>query len=238
MRTADHHLFFSATILGDRITLNADETRHAASVLRCKPGDPLRVTDGKGVIYNCKAATVEKDEIIASIVSRDPLPPPVPEVTCFIGLPERDAFEVALENLAPLGVSTIVPVICGFSQKPWWKPSWDVHRIRFQKKVVAGIKQSLNPWMPVLEEPLGFSEAINQCGMLSFCGDHEGIALSEVLAKKNQAETMSCFIGPPGGFTSEERSALKKKSVIFVKLSSYRLRSELAATVLCAAVMS
>jgi len=233
MRSAEHHLFFSSAIMGDRLMLSADETRHAMQVLRLRAGQRFTATDGKGVVYECVVDSLDKGECSGTITKRMVGDPLKPEITCYIGLPEHNSFETILENLVPLGVSTIVPMVCAYCQKQWWKPSWNAQNTRFHKKMIAGLKQSLNPWLPALEEPIGFTDAVDRVLGICVTADEEGTPAVEWLSHTRAIEQVSCFIGPPGGFAPEELALLKKKGCVGVRLSSHRLRTELAAVVLC-----
>jgi 16S rRNA U1498 N3-methylase RsmE len=49
---------------------------------------------------------------------------------------------------------------------------------------------------------------------------------------------VSCLIGPPGGFSAEEKKTLESHTVLTVKIAQQRLRTELAAAVLCSRIMA
>ena len=66
---------------------------------------------------------------------------------------------------------------------------------------------------------------------LVFVADMNGEKLGKSLDELTLLDTVSCFIGPPEGFSTEELDGLKKHGAKLIKLSDKRLRTELAATV-------
>jgi RsmE family RNA methyltransferase len=66
--------------------------------------------------------------------------------------------------------------------------------------------------------------------------DPGGSAVAKFLQATNPIERVDCFIGPPGGFSPDELKRFSTEGFQFVKVAQYRLRTELAAIVLCAEV--
>jgi 16S rRNA (uracil1498-N3)-methyltransferase len=236
MKSKEHHLFFASRIENNVAYLDIEESRHAMSVLRFSSGDTLMVTDGRGTIYECRITSGAPDAQSVTVMSTTSAQRPRCAVRMFVGMCDRDKFEELCENCAALGADLIVPLVCRFSQKAWWN-AWDKHADRIHKKLVAGIKQSRNPWLPVCAQPTAFSDAFSKAeASLIIAADENGGQVVEVLDRIKQAAAVSCFIGPPGGFSPDELSALKNADAAFVSLSANRLRTELAAVVLCGAV--
>jgi 16S rRNA (uracil1498-N3)-methyltransferase len=231
-----HHLFF-ATPLGDgTVILDGGESHHACSVLRAQPGDTLTATDGKGVIYTCAVETISSRACTARIVETQAMPRPKIAIHMHIGLPQREAFEAAIQALAPLAVSYITPVVCAHCQIQWWKNKWKKHNARFQRLAIASLKQSLSAYLPIIREPAAFENAVSHAEGVLVYGDSSGNKLDALAPTLANAQSISCFVGPPGGFSNEEIQALKAKQARALRLSSLRLRTELAAAVMAAVV--
>lgn len=217
--------------------LDNEEGRHATAALRFCIGDDIIVTDGKGAVYECTIAEADNVSglVSATVRSTECREKPGCEIIMYIGLCDRDKFEDLAEQCSALGAKKIVPLICRYCQNPWWQ-QWDKHEIRLRKKIIAGVKQSHNPWLTQCEKPVPFTEALCQCTQsLVLCADANGVPLLSVSNQIQQAQEISCFIGPPGGFAEDELAALYKCG-IGVSLSKNRLRTELAATVMCSSV--
>lgn len=230
-RIIDHFLFFSTHVSGGIINLDKEEARHAHSVLRLQKGDTIFVTDGKGRIYSCLIDRFERELCTARIVNEKAQELPRPAMHFFIGLTEKEPFEAAITGLVPLGVMHITPLECENCRKKWWVKKWEKHAQRFRNKMIAAAKQSWNAWLPALNKPIEFSTVLSSMQDTVFVADMLGETLEKSMGGLSFQDTVSCFIGPPEGFSSRELDLLKQKNAHLIKLSDKRLRTELAATV-------
>jgi len=235
MRDTEHHLFYSREIIGDNIILDESETTHAVSVLRIKEGDKIQITDGNGAIFECECAERLKKTISCKIINKTIIPRAKPELTLLIGIPDKEHFETVLEQTTALGVFRIVPVVMNHCRKPWWE-SWDRILHRFTSKMIVSMKQCLYPYIPQLDKPAYLSEIIESCSKPVIIADRHGEVLRDDMLISQIK--LSCLIGPPGGFSAEEKDVLKSHNVLTVKISHQRLRTELAVTVLCSRIMA
>jgi 16S rRNA (uracil1498-N3)-methyltransferase len=232
MKSSDHYLFFGSRLESNQLLLGPGEAHHARAVLRLSPGQPLMATDGKGSVFSCVIETISKSDCICRIEERKQYPAPLAPVWFFIGLPDRNCFEYALEGLVPLGDSRIIPLECEYCQKGWWKNDWEKHERRFLEKIIAAGKQSRNPFFPSLDAPLSFAEMLLSLPGAVLVADETGQTLEQLIMRDKGP--VACLIGPPGGFSPPELEQLKAKKTQFVRLGPYRLRTELAAVTLAA----
>jgi 16S rRNA (uracil1498-N3)-methyltransferase len=238
MRDHEHNLFYRAPVNTDNtFTLDASESNHAASVLRIKIGQQIQVTDGNGAIYDCLCTSIDKRSVSCDIVDKRQIPRITPEVTLLIGLPDKERFETVLEHATALGVSRVIPLAAEHCRKPWWG-AWEGLRQRFLSKMIVSMKQCLYPYIPRLDAPTPFREAIDKCEGVLFVADQNGKCLrdTDILPHKK----ICCLVGPPGGMSDGEMMTLKSYTAIpvaTVSIAPARLRSELAATVLCSRVI-
>ncbi len=242
MHKENHALFFISPVSGNKAVLTKEEYRHACLSLRMGNDSAVYATDGNGSIYKCRLAEEVREggEVeIVEIIRHKAL---FPAVHLYIGLPDREAFEESLTGLAALGASRIVPVVCGYCQGPWWN-SWEKRLERMQRKMIAGIKQAHNPWLPDLNAPLPFHEAyaLSLGGangrVIRSVADPDGTGLEIAFQGAAQIERIDCFIGPPGGFSPGERERFSEGRCTLLKVGHYRLRTELAALVACSGIM-
>lgn len=233
----EHSLFFVSSAEKKTAIFSEDERHHALSVLRKDPSCCIHATDGKGNLYTCLLQEGAAEAEVTEVRMQDA---PTPRVHAFIGIPERDAFEETVTNLAALGIAKITPMICLHCQKKWWL-TWENHRERCQKKMIAGIKQSLGAWLPELTGPMEFSESLEMARSCNpkqcFVADPDGTVLRLAVDDLADSTNMTCFIGPPGGFSENEKNQLKNLGFVFVKIANTRLRTELASVILCAQVL-
>src|SRR6185436_14115617 len=95
----------------DKLLLDDREAHHAIHVLRLKPGDPVTVLNGKGVIYSCKIAASTKSEVQLDVVEKRIVPPQPWRITLFQAIPKGKIFEDIVEKATELGAYRIVPVL-------------------------------------------------------------------------------------------------------------------------------
>ncbi|MBD3320625.1 MAG: RsmE family RNA methyltransferase [Chitinivibrionales bacterium] len=228
-----HNLFFCDYIDTDTVRFSPAESRHIHSVLRNGEDDFIYATDGNGIILKIRLDSVSKSGSAGHILDRWNSAPVTPEIVCCAGLPDKDHFENMVGDLAALGVTSIVPLECEHCRKGWWRSGWEKHTERCRKKMIAGIKQSLNPWLPELAAPVAVYDLPGSAGTLVLCGDAGGEAVRSLQSKIGASQKVTCVVGPPGGFTKKEAAILAARDAHFVALTGNRLRTELAAVVLC-----
>ena len=235
--TEDHILFYSENIRAGRIHLDQGETRHLRSVLRVETGDTIYVTDGRGTIYECRVEKLAKRSCDATILHEECRSAVRPSFHFYIGLPDKNPFEEVLASLIPLGVASITPVQCEYCQSPWWAKRWEKRRDRFHRKMIAAAKQSWNPNLPVLEDPIEFNNALKACRGKPLFGQPNGLSVAELARTCGEVAHFSCFVGPPGGFSPAEIEALRGEEALPLALSPYRLRTEHATAAMAAVLV-
>ncbi len=228
----DHFLFYSDQISKEYITLAKEECHHLSSVLKIGKNSLIFITDGAGHIYTCTIENLDNNSCKARIINKKKQEQFKPFMHFLIGLPTKDAFEEIVKELIPLGVQRITPIISQHCQKNWLIKKWDKQYERLYKKMIAATKQSWNVWLPQLDKPMNFNDAILLGKEVNIVAEKDGITFNDFPFDSGTPDIISCFIGPPGGFSQEELLILKERGALALKLSDHRLRTELAATVL------
>lgn len=236
MRDPAHHLFFTRHVRDGEVILDKEETHHARAVLRLKTGDRFRATDGRGVIYECAV-----DDFSGGLCRgrvREVVSPPIvlPVLTLLVGIPGRDAAEALVRDCAVLGVARIVPVVSDNCRDRWWRGGWEKHGGRLERKMIAGLKQSLNPRLPDLSPPRDFKQVLGDLPGAEYVADPGG-KVPGTISFPDGETPLRAWVGPPGGFTPEEERALGERKVVGIRLSRHRLRTETATLLLCATLL-
>tara|TARA_R100001377_G_scaffold56009_1_gene33267 strand:+ start:668 stop:1372 length:705 start_codon:yes stop_codon:yes gene_type:complete len=216
----------------ESFTFDKDESRHIIKVLRKNAGDVLQITNGKGWLFSAEITMDSLKKCEAKIIAKV-LQKPVNYNLHLAVAPTKmnDRFEWFLEKATEIGISSITPIICDHSERQFIKQD------RFEKIVQSAMKQSLNCYLPTLNEATPFSEFINQ----SFVGQ-TFIAHCEELDKKSlkheikPSTSITILIGPEGDFSVKEIETAIKNKFIPVTLGETRLRTETAAIVACHSV--
>lgn len=233
MNDTAHFLFFSDDWSDSTVKLDREEFHHARSVVRCDATIPLRVTDGRGTIATCMPGTFDKDGCVCTIVDKKELAPNERAPVLIVGLPDKESFEIAVTSATALGAGRIAPAICTLCRDRWWEKRWDLHAMRLRRKMIASVKQSGNPWLPQLDAPMSFSGCLDsQSSGPILVADPDGAAFKGIHIECKSGERIKCVVGPPGGFSPEELVYLDQLKAQKLQLGPWRLRTELAATLI------
>jgi 16S rRNA (uracil1498-N3)-methyltransferase len=143
----------------------------------------------------------------------------------------NDRYEWFLEKATEIGVDSIIPIICSHSERK------TINAERFEKILLAAMKQSNQYYLPTLQPQINFLEFIKQDfkgqKFIAHCEDTQKTALKNAL--KTQSDVL-ILIGPEGDFNVKEIETAIKNQFIPVTLGTTRLRTETAAIVACHSV--
>jgi 16S rRNA (uracil1498-N3)-methyltransferase len=205
------------------IVLDPEEVRHLKAQ-RLETKDKVSLFNGKGtvniaeLIEEGKARLLESHEVAQSEFS----------LAIAVAVPKGDRADWMLQKLTELGVSTIIPLKTEHSVV---LPR-EAKQERWQRILIEACKQSKQAWIPELKPLSTIEEALKQDAKLKLLLDQEGKPILEALQEKPKSAI--AFIGPEGGFTDEEKAALKKAGCIPASLGRNILRIETAAMAIAA----
>jgi 16S rRNA (uracil1498-N3)-methyltransferase len=227
------HLFYTPDLDPEFFSLSEQETQHISKVLRLKEGDHISLTDGKGNLCDAiildshaKRCLVQCGPIIHEYDRR--------KFHVHIAIAptkSSDRFEWFLEKATEIGIEEITPLICSHSERT------KVNSDRLMKVLIAAIKQSLNSYLPVLNEPVSFVKFVEQSHLeekyIAYCATGEEEELQNVYPPGADALIL---IGPEGDFSVEEVEHSIKHGFSPISLGKSRLRTETAGIVACHAI--
>ena len=222
-------LFYSKQINDNnsQFAFSKDESKHIVRVLRKKAGQPLHVTNGKGAIFYCEIALANDKNCLVNILEKHIQPKPKYQLHLAVAPTKmNDRYEWFLEKATEIGVSEITPIICDHSERKVVKLE------RFNKIIESALKQSLNAYFPILNEPVTFKEFVeltnHENKLIAHCEDQKKISLKKVIQPKT---SYLILIGPEGDFSPNEIKLALQKDFTPVSLGETRLRTETAAIV-------
>jgi len=219
------HHFFSKQISNSNVILSAEEAHHVLRVLRLKIGDKVKVFNGEGSIFECEIKEHSKKEAILKILNEDKSKFNRPELTLLIAPTKNiDRFEWFLEKATEIGVGIIVPIISEHSERKVLKHD------RLEKVLVSAMKQSMNPYKPILQGLTPFTEVLEKysnsdCFISHWIADEKGHLFKEL----NKNVATSILIGPEGDFSHNEVELAIAAGWKPVTLGHQRFRTETAA---------
>ena len=206
---------------GDRVKLSREEEKHLFRILRAAPGDRIRLFDGKGCA--AQAEVLPDQEIELSSVETAEFPPL--RIHLYFAPPRRQKMEQLLKQSAELGVYRMATF---FSERSVALPSGENSLRRREELLVEACKQSGNPFLPLSEGPFSFDQALSdaaeRCPVRFFGSPAESGGIPRPLSGD-----CAFFIGPEGGFTSEEEEKLKASGGLPLRIGHWILRVETAA---------
>lgn len=224
-------LFYNSDIDTNTLSITFDkiESKHIVRVLRKKEGDILKITNGKGFLFDAKISFASDKKCITEIISHQEKPKPWHYYLHIAIAPTKnnDRIEWFLEKATEIGIDEITPIICANSERRVVKLE------RFEKIIQSAMKQSLKFTLPKLNEPIKYTEFIKQnfdgkiC--IAHCNDNNDKKLLQSVV--NPSEKITILIGPEGDFSLDEIKKALDKKYIPISLGESRLRTETAGLV-------
>ncbi|WP_298780809.1 16S rRNA (uracil(1498)-N(3))-methyltransferase [uncultured Polaribacter sp.] len=223
-------LFYNSEISKEtnKITFDKVESKHIVRVLRKKEGDILKITNGKGFLFDVKINIASDKKCLAEIISFEEKPKPWNYYLHIAIAPTKlnDRIEWFLEKATEIGIDEITPIICSNSERKVVKQE------RLEKIIQSAMKQSLKFTLPKLNKPIKFKEFIKQefegTVCIAHCEEKEKTLLQQVV---KPSEKTTILIGPEGDFSSEEITKCLQKGFKPISLGESRLRTETAGLV-------
>ncbi|MDR1653588.1 MAG: 16S rRNA (uracil(1498)-N(3))-methyltransferase [Prevotellaceae bacterium] len=240
------NLFYSPNLRHSNL-LPEDESAHAVRVLRLKQGDSIEVIDGKGLLCRAEIALAHPKCCEFRVVEKTFAENPRKFNLHIAIAPTKstDRFECFVEKATEIGIDTITPILCRFSERKSLKNE------RPEKIIISACKQSKNFYFPEIHELTEFDKFIRAIAnkslsvdryngdnsevqkFIAHCHEGEKAQLKNICAP--QTDTI-ILIGPEGDFSHEETLLAEQCGFTSVNLGSSRLRTETAGIIACATV--
>jgi len=224
-------LFYNPTVEenAEEIIFDKKESKHIIKVLRKTINDNLLITNGKGFLFKAEIFSANPNKCIAKIIEKTHFKPSEYSLHIAIAPTKRnDRFEWFLEKSTELGIDKITPIFCDHSERK------KINLERFERIIQSAMKQSLQYYLPKLENPLSFEEFISQDFKAEKFIAHCENTKKDYLKNKVKPKTeILILIGPEGDFSSEEIKKANVAGFENISLGKNRLRTETAAIAAC-----
>ena len=224
---------------GDRLELDGDEGRHAATVRRIRPGEPVWLTDGVGHVAECVVESVERDRLVCAVRSRRDVPAPRPRLTVVQALPKGDRGELAVEMMTEVGVDAVIPWAAHHCVTRWKGERGDKALRRWRSTTREAAKQARRAWLPAVEPLATTSDVARRLAAATL-----GVVLHEsadvpigALDLPDDGEIV-LVVGPEGGLADHELDAFTSAGVATVRLGPTVLRTSTAGAVAAGVLLS
>jgi len=222
---------------GDTVVVEGDEARHAVVVRRIRVGEAIVLVDGSGTAATCTVTGTTKTSLSASVSSVAVTPAPTLHVTVVQAIPKGDRGELAVEVLTEIGVDRIVPWAAARSVGVWRGERAAKSLAKWRATARESGKQSRRAWLPEVSAMMTTAEVavlVDEADMAVVL--HEAASSPLASLPLEGVRSMLVVVGPEGGISDEELTALGAASV--VRMGESVLRTSTAGVAAVAALLS
>jgi 16S rRNA (uracil1498-N3)-methyltransferase len=221
------------------VTLPEEEAAHLTRVLRLRPGDAVRVFDGRGLEWEATVEEVGRGR--ASVRLGDSVaagPEPGVSITLYQSVLKPDQMDHAVRDAVMMGVLAICPLLTTHTEATASSIARGRRVTRWQRISIASAKQCGRAVVPPVADPVTLGEVprvsagnrivLVEPGAL----DRPSISI-ERLPKVGATEL---FVGPEGGWSAEEIEKLAAAGGVLVTLGRHTIRAAAMAVVAISAL--
>jgi 16S rRNA (uracil1498-N3)-methyltransferase len=221
--------FFVDRIEGERASLHGQDAHHLARVLRAEPGQRYEITDGEAL---CLAEIESADPRQVTFRVIEPLDAgaSLPPIVIVAALIKFDRFEWMIEKVTELGVRAVFPVETARSEEGLFKAA--VKRVeRWRKIARESSQQSRRVRVPEIHDAVRLAESVRTPFSIKLRLEENPGAppLIQCARSWDRTSELAVAIGPEGGWTDGERTAMESHGWLPSSLGTTVLRAETAA---------
>jgi 16S rRNA (uracil1498-N3)-methyltransferase len=230
-----HQLFLgapdvvAAAEVGSSVLLDGDEGRHAATVVRVRPGERFYVADGAGRRVLVEAEHVDRTAVRGRVLEVADEPAPQPRFVLVQALAKGDRDDQAIEAATELGVDEVVPWQAERSVVVWRAERAQKSLAKWRAVVTRATKQSRRARMPLTSDPVDLAALLGRArdAALTLVLHEDATEPLAGVALPESGDVL-VVVGPEGGITDRELAALTGAGALPVRLGSTILRASSA----------
>ena len=217
-----------------RIYLTGPDVNHIRNVLRMKPGEDVRVSDGNGAVYLCCISAYEEKTAVLDILRElDPDTELPSKIVLFQGLPKGDKMDLIVQKAVELGAYSVIPFAAKRSIVKLDDKKAQKRQQRWQAIAKGAAEQSGRSLIPKIGRVRSFTEALEAASALDVVlipyELEEGMKRSaQLIGNIMPGQSVGIFIGPEGGFEEDEVNRAKESGAEPITLGKRILRTETA----------
>ncbi len=219
------------SIQSEKISLDADQSKHLREVLRLQNGDEVAVFDGNGKEILCTVEEIGGRKSAAVLKILQEVYAAAPEsnldLTLGVALLKGEKFDLVVQKAVELGVTKLVPVqtkrcdVKIFDVKSFDKKLERRHRIALE-----AAKQSGRAKLLEISELVSFDNFIENADDAKILfSERGGVKFSTI----KSAGKITAITGAEGGWEDSEIEAARHKGFQIITLGGRILRAETAA---------
>lgn len=186
-----------------QLELPEEQSHYLSKVLRMQAGRELVLFNGEGGEYGATVVAVSKKSVLVEVgvFTAENRESPL-KLELAIGVSRGDRMDWVLQKATELGVTKITPLITERTEVKLGGERADKKVGHWQQILVSACEQCQRNLLPVLSEPMAFSDWVAQCDAeLKFVLHHRD---SKGLPADVTPKSLALLVGPEGGLTEDE----------------------------------
>ena len=213
------------------LCLSREESHHLLKVLRVEVGTEIEAINGLGSVWRTEVVEVQSRNVSLRALDEKRFEQPPISYELAVALPKAGRMDDVVRQLTELGVSTISPLLAEHGGAGKLAEQSVAKLERWGRIAIEACKQSGNPWLPVIREPLSFEKWSEQLSGNSVRLLGSLVPEAKFISSFSRSEVVEVAIGigPEGGFSQLEQEVAKMVGFTPVRFGPHVLRVETAA---------
>ena len=211
--------------LGAQVQVDGNAAHYLLAVMRIKDGDAVLLFNGRDGEWAARAGALRKRDLVLDCVEQTKPLESVPDLWLCVAPIKKGRIDFTVEKATELGVARIVPVLASRCVVDKLNPE------RLIAQMIEAAEQCGRTAVPELAELVKLDALLREWPQgrpLFFADELGGTPVADAYAA--HPGPAGLLIGPEGGFTTQEREAIRAHpAAIPISLGPRILRAESAA---------
>jgi len=216
-----------------------DAARHLHRVLRLQVGDELTVFDGSGGEHGAHVGAFERGAVritvdpVRDVDRESPLAITLWQAPC-----RGDRMDHVIEKATELGVARVMPWLAKRAVVRLEGERAEQRRAHWQAVAASACEQSGRNRVPIVEAPRPLADLIADCEHGALKLELRPHATTRLADLRERPRAVVLAVGPEGGLTHDEETALEHAHFLPITLGPRILRADTAGTACIAALQA
>jgi 16S rRNA (uracil1498-N3)-methyltransferase len=229
-----HRFYAPDFALAGEVALSDEEGQHVARVLRLRAGEVVAIFDGRGGEALARIASVTSSSVMVEVIeTREAAPEPRVSVTLAQALLKSDKMDRVIRDAVMLGVAAVQPFVSRRTDVPMRAISKGGRQDRWDRTVIASVKQCGRAVVPPVYETKEFAELLRSTAgqtRLMFVEPSAGKHVAHITSLEGQRPSDAIvLVGPEGGWDPQEVADASAAGVTLLSFGGRVLRADAAA---------
>ncbi|MEE9374698.1 MAG: 16S rRNA (uracil(1498)-N(3))-methyltransferase [Rhizobiaceae bacterium] len=232
-----HRLFVEPTLtMAAQFEPDRAQANYLLNVLRLKQGDQVLLFNGRDGEWLADVLPQGRKKTLLVVTERTRAQTRPYDFQYLFAPLKQARQDYMIQKAVEMGAGVLQPVLTEFTQMR------KVNLERMETHAIEAASQCGILTLPKIQKPMALMqaiEAIDSKRQIIFCDEDAAVTSPLKVLREIKSAPMALLIGPEGGFSVEERAALRKqKNVISISLGPRILRADTAAVAAMALVQA